>query len=109
MTKGVFGGHTATVDVDKIVLRDLTIRGTVGSPGMKCHHNTEERICSNASQLEGVWKETAELLTSTKIRAEAIVTHQWQGLERFQELLQIVRTRQDNVVKAVIEQVDEMP
>ncbi len=79
---GVFGGQRASVDLDQVVLRDLSIRGTVGSPG--------------------VWPETVALVESGQIAADAIITHRFEGLGRFPDALALVHARADNVIKAVL-------
>jgi (R,R)-butanediol dehydrogenase/meso-butanediol dehydrogenase/diacetyl reductase len=80
--QGVFGGQRASVDMDQIVLRDLSIRGTVGSPG--------------------AWPETVALVEGGKIKADAIITHRFPGLSHFTDVLHMVHSRADNVIKAVI-------
>jgi len=79
---GVYGGQRASVDMDQIVLRSLSIHGLVGSPG--------------------VWPETVRLVQSGIIQPGKIVTHRFRGLDCFPDALRIVQTRADHVIKAVL-------
>ncbi len=54
--QGVFAGRTLDgFDLDQIVLRDLTVKGALGSPG--------------------IWPEVIALIESGRVRPEAIVSH----------------------------------
>jgi len=80
---GAFGGNSVNVDLDKIVTKDVTITGTVGSPN--------------------VWPETIALVESGKIDPSKVVSHKFK-LPQFGEAVKVVQQKSDNVVKAIIVQ-----
>jgi len=81
MLLGVFGGKSANIDLDKIVLGDLTIRGTIGSPG--------------------VWPATIKLLESGLINTKPFITHRF-PLSGYHEAIELIERKAGNVIKAII-------
>jgi len=82
---GVFSGKQASLDLDKIVIGDITVRGTIGSPG--------------------VWRETIELIESGRVKPAPIVSHTF-TLAEYPKALDAVHRRLPGVIKAVIVQDD---
>lgn len=63
--------------------------------------------CDTHASVAGAWRETVALVEQGKIHAGAIVTHRFDGLKHFSEALELVHSRSDNVIKAVILFADE--
>jgi L-iditol 2-dehydrogenase len=78
---GVHAGKKANISVDDIVLHDVTVRGTIGSPG--------------------VWPQTIQLLESGQVDPSTIVTHQF-SLSEFTKAIQTLQERKENVIKTII-------
>ena len=78
---GVFGGMSGALDLDAVVLRNLTIRGALGSPN--------------------VWPETLDLIESGRIRTEPLITER-RPLAEAGEVLRLLEERRADLVKAVL-------
>ena len=80
---GIFGGRKASLDLDKLVIGDITLRGALGSPG--------------------VWSDVIRLIEAGRVDPTAIVSHQME-LADFSRGIEMVQGRADGVVKIVLTQ-----
>jgi L-iditol 2-dehydrogenase len=78
---GLFAGATCDVDFDPLVVKQITIMGTLGSPN--------------------VWEEAIDLHRRGLVRAEPLITHKM-PLSKFTEAVEVVRHRKDGAVKVVV-------
>jgi len=78
---GLTGGETMPVDVDGLVVRDLTVRGSLGSPG--------------------VWSEVVDLLADGAIKPSRLVSHEF-GLEDVAAAFALARRREPGVRKIIV-------
>jgi len=74
-------GKISSVDLDQIVLGDITIRGSLGSPWE--------------------WPETIKFVEEGKVDPGKIVSHKI-PLENFHNAIDLLKSRSDGVVKVVI-------
>ena len=80
---GIFGGHKANLDLDKLVIGDITLRGALGGPG--------------------VWPDMIRLIESGRVNPATIISHQME-LADFSRGIEMVQSRADGVVKIVLTQ-----
>lgn len=80
---GIFGGRKASLDLDKLVIGDITLRGALGSPG--------------------VWPDVIRLIEAGRVDPAAIISHQME-LADFSRGIEMVQDRADGVVKIVLTQ-----
>ena len=80
---GIFGGRKAAIDLDQLVIREITLRGRLGSPG--------------------VWPAVIQLIASGRIDPSVIISHRI-PLSDFSKGIDMVRNRKAGVVKVVAEQ-----
>ncbi len=81
---GLFAGQKATLNLDRLVVGDITLRGRLGSPG--------------------IWPDVIRLIQDGRINPSSIISHQL-ALQDFLAGIDMVRTRSDGVVKIVVTQV----
>ncbi len=74
-------GKMSSVDLDQIVLKDVTVRGSLGSPWE--------------------WPDTIQFLDQNKVDPGKIISHRI-PLENFQEAVELLKKRADGVIKVVI-------
>ncbi len=74
-------GKLSSVDLDRLVLNDITVRGSLGSPWE--------------------WPQTIKALEEGKINPGHLVSHKI-GLENFQQAVDLVKNRIDGVIKVII-------
>lgn len=79
---GLFSGKKGAFNLDKLVIENITIYGTLGSPN--------------------VWDESISLIENKKINAKALITHKL-PLKEFEKGLEMMEKRLDNSVKIVLE------
>jgi threonine dehydrogenase-like Zn-dependent dehydrogenase len=78
---GLFNSQKGQIDLDALVVNNITIRGSLGSPN--------------------VWEETLHLLETEKIRAEPLITHR-RPLFQALQVLQMMEERQPDLIKAIL-------
>ena len=78
---GVFGGQSGALDLDAVVLKNLTIKGALGSPN--------------------VWPETLHLIESGRIQTAPLITMR-RPLAEAAEVLALLEARRPDLVKAVL-------
>lgn len=78
---GLFAGEICDVDFDPLVVREITVFGCLGAPGM--------------------WPECISLHQRGLVRTDRIITHRM-ALEDFAEAVEISRTRRDGAIKVVL-------
>lgn len=78
---GLFAGATCDVDFDPLVVNQITITGTLGSPN--------------------VWDEAISLHQRGLVRSDPMITHNM-PLEDFHRAVEMVRGREEGAVKVVI-------
>jgi len=78
---GLFNSQMGEIDLDALVVNNITIKGSLGSPG--------------------VWEETIHLLESGQIRATPLITHR-RPLSEAAEVLAMMAERRPNLIKAVL-------
>jgi len=74
-------GHLTTVDLDRIVLNDISIRGSLSSP-----HE---------------WKETIKFIEEKKFDPSEIITHKI-PLSKFESAIELLNNKADGVVKVIL-------
>jgi threonine dehydrogenase-like Zn-dependent dehydrogenase len=79
---GLFAGKKCSVDFDLLVEGNITIQGSLGSPG--------------------VWDEAIDLHRRGVVSAAPVITHRL-ALERFVDGMKIARNRTDSAVKVVLQ------
>jgi len=79
---GVFSGQTIPLNLDRVVLEEVSLQGVVGSPG--------------------VWPATIKAIEQGKIDPSRIVSHRFR-LDQLTEALALLRRRDDNVIKVTID------
>lgn len=79
---GLFAGKKCDVDFDQLVVNNITLYGSLGSPN--------------------VWDEAISLHERGLVTAAPLITHRLH-LSSFAEGLEIARTRRDNAIKVVLE------
>lgn len=79
---GLYGGKTCTIDLDTLVVNNITLYGSLGGPS--------------------VWDEAISLHERGLVRAEPIITHRM-PLSEFATGFDIVRNRRENALKVVLE------
>jgi threonine dehydrogenase-like Zn-dependent dehydrogenase len=78
---GLFNSQKGEFDLDALVVNNITIKGSLGSPN--------------------VWPETLHLLETGAIRAGPLITHRRPLAEALQ-VLQMMEQRQPDLIKAVL-------
>ncbi|MFD2330565.1 zinc-binding dehydrogenase [Cohnella sp. GCM10020058] len=78
---GLCGGKRASVDMDRIVVRDLELRGSLGSPG--------------------VWREVIALLEARKIDLRPLITNRL-TLAEYGRAIELLQRRDPATIKVVI-------
>jgi 2-desacetyl-2-hydroxyethyl bacteriochlorophyllide A dehydrogenase len=78
---GLFNSQKGEIDLDALVVNNITIRGSLGSPN--------------------VWPETLHLLETGAIRAGPLITHR-RPLPEALQVLHMMEQRQPDLVKAVL-------
>ncbi len=81
MLIGLTGEPTVPVAVDRLVVGDQTVIGSLGSPG--------------------VWPEVIDLLASRAIRPSALVTHTF-DLENFADAIGVLEADADRAVGKIL-------
>jgi threonine dehydrogenase-like Zn-dependent dehydrogenase len=76
-----FSGAVGELDLDDVVVRDVTIRGSLGSPG--------------------VWPEVIRLIETGAIRPSVLVTHEF-GLEQAEDAFHLAAARRPGVRKILV-------
>lgn len=84
MLLGVFAGRPALIDVDAVVLGDLSLRGALGSPH--------------------IWPSVIALVESGRVHPEQIITHRI-PLADFERGVNLTRERAG--IKVIVSQIDE--
>jgi threonine dehydrogenase-like Zn-dependent dehydrogenase len=79
---GLFAGKKCMVDFDPLVVGNITIQGSLGSPS--------------------VWEEAIDLHQRGAVTAAPLITHRF-PLARFVDGVEIMRNRTDGAVKVVLE------
>ncbi len=77
---GIFAGQKATIDLDHLVVGDITLRGVLGSPN--------------------IWPDVIRLIASGRIDPAAIISHQIE-LSKFARGIDMMKRRADGVIKVV--------
>lgn len=78
---GLFSGQRGSFKLDKLVVENITIYGTLGSPA--------------------VWDESISLLESGKVKAKPLISHRMK-LAEFEKGLKIMEQRKENVMKVIL-------
>jgi threonine dehydrogenase-like Zn-dependent dehydrogenase len=78
---GLFAGERCQVDFDPLVLKDISIFGTVGGPSC--------------------WPEAIDLHRRGLVTADPLVTHRL-PMDRFEEGIRLMRDREDGAVKVML-------
>lgn len=78
---GICGGRRVSLDIDRLVTRDISLIGSLGSPHM--------------------WPSTIALLGDGRLRTAPLITHRF-PLDRIREALALVEHPTSDVVKVVI-------
>jgi 2-desacetyl-2-hydroxyethyl bacteriochlorophyllide A dehydrogenase len=78
---GLFNGQKGEIDLDALVVNNITIKGSLGSPN--------------------VWDETLYLLETGAIQARPLITHR-QPLSEALHVLQMMEERKPDLIKAVL-------
>jgi len=81
---GLFAGNKASLDLEKVVLKNITIRGSLSSSG-------------------AMWPETIALIESGKVDPARIISHKF-PLEQFSKAVETLEKKLDNVLKVVVVQ-----
>jgi threonine dehydrogenase-like Zn-dependent dehydrogenase len=76
-----FSGTVGELDLDDVVVRDVTLRGSLGSPG--------------------VWPEVIRLLAAGAVRPSVLVTHEF-PLEAAEEVFRLAAARRPGVRKILV-------
>jgi 2-desacetyl-2-hydroxyethyl bacteriochlorophyllide A dehydrogenase len=76
-----FSGAVGELDLDDVVVRDVTLRGSLGSPG--------------------VWPEVIRLLAAGAVRPSVLVTHEF-PLEAAEEVFRLAAARRPGVRKILV-------
>ena len=79
---GLCGGHTARVDVDKLVTYDLELHGSLSSPG--------------------VWEAVIGLMESGKIRVKELISHRF-SLKEMEKAFLLMEQKDPEIVKILLE------
>ena len=77
---GLFAGQKATINLDLLVVNDITLRGRLGSPN--------------------IWQDVIQLVVDGRIDPADIISHHI-NLEDFSTGIDIVKHRKDGVIKAI--------
>jgi 2-desacetyl-2-hydroxyethyl bacteriochlorophyllide A dehydrogenase len=78
---GLFNSQMGEVDLDALVVNNITIKGSLGSPG--------------------VWEETIALLETGRIRAAPLITHR-RPLAEADDIMAMMAERRTDLIKAVL-------
>jgi len=81
---GLFAENKASLDLEKVVLKNLTIKGSLSSSG-------------------AMWLETIALIESGKVDPSRIISHKF-PLEQFSKAVETLEKKLDNVLKVVVVQ-----
>jgi len=79
---GVCGGRKASIDIDKIVLHELNVFGSLSSPG--------------------VWESVIKLIDTGKINLEKLITHKL-PFTKLEQAFQLMENKDQSLIKAIIE------
>ena len=78
---GLFNSQRGEIDLDALVVNNITIRGSLGSPN--------------------VWDETIHLMESGRIRTGPLITGRY-PLSEAEKVFQMMAERSPNLIKAIL-------